>query len=387
MGDISWKTRLAIVLSVSWLAIAGAISASEPRAFLTFLVIGVLPIGIVWGIAWVVAGFRSQSRARLSDANETEEEKQEDSRSTLFRFAALLLTIGSLSFLYNAINEAGIEPASKIGYLLGYYIWVPVLVFFAWKWLFKKRKGLYALLLAIAVLAISIHQAGAIRSEQAEAKLLQEKAVAMMLRLINGELIDRSELNEAGKYREVLLVTHEFVSGVFYDIDAFNRKIEASNPQTLLSPSTLTNPANLDAALVSVRSLVAALEQTQNRVIARYDSFPTEIQASQIPIEVKRSFQRGTDAGIIKGKDSINEYFSIQRQFLTAATEMLEFMKSRQGHFEKHGEQILFESHYDLNAYNQKLQKLNELALQEAEWRNMQISGGAREIERLQGLK
>jgi len=58
----SGKQRLAIFLSGTWVTLVGAISASEPSfnwAF--FIAAGVFPVGFIWGITWVVAGFKAQN--------------------------------------------------------------------------------------------------------------------------------------------------------------------------------------------------------------------------------------------------------------------------------------------------------------------------------------
>jgi hypothetical protein len=54
------KQRLAIFLSVIWVALITAISASDPTFNLIFFIVaGAFPVGFIWGLAWVIKGFKS----------------------------------------------------------------------------------------------------------------------------------------------------------------------------------------------------------------------------------------------------------------------------------------------------------------------------------------
>lgn len=59
-GEISWKRRLAIVLSFLWLAIFTAIGTSEQNGFAIFVTLGLFPVAALWGIGWVWSAYRRQ---------------------------------------------------------------------------------------------------------------------------------------------------------------------------------------------------------------------------------------------------------------------------------------------------------------------------------------
>lgn len=61
MTKIGWKMRLGIVLSFIWIALAAVISLDAQRSgdgIGAFIFLGVLPLAIAWGIAWIWIGFR-----------------------------------------------------------------------------------------------------------------------------------------------------------------------------------------------------------------------------------------------------------------------------------------------------------------------------------------
>ncbi|VGO12692.1 hypothetical protein PDESU_01246 [Pontiella desulfatans] len=53
--------RLGLLLSVLWVALAFVLLNPLSGNLLPFLGAGVLPVGLGWGIRWVVLGFRSAS--------------------------------------------------------------------------------------------------------------------------------------------------------------------------------------------------------------------------------------------------------------------------------------------------------------------------------------
>ena len=56
----SGKIRLAILASVIWLAIAAYLLQPWQKTIYTFIYFGIGPVALVWGIGWVIIGYRKQ---------------------------------------------------------------------------------------------------------------------------------------------------------------------------------------------------------------------------------------------------------------------------------------------------------------------------------------
>ncbi|MDP3009009.1 MAG: hypothetical protein Q8N30_08065 [Methylococcales bacterium] len=68
------EKRLAILISFLWIAFAIVVSINERQNSLgVFVVLGVLPLSIPWGIAWVWCGFRKQQPRLVSKPQNDEE--------------------------------------------------------------------------------------------------------------------------------------------------------------------------------------------------------------------------------------------------------------------------------------------------------------------------
>lgn len=383
MGDLSWQKRLAIVLSVAWLAVVAAISSSESNGFAVFLLIGALPIAFCWGIGWVWSGFRKQRPPKPTAPSPEARPDESVSRATLYVWVGALLLAAGLGIFYYAFVKTDVEAAGKVGYLVGFYFWVPILVYVLWKSTFNKRKGIGLLLFGVAFLGISIYQSHAMLKEAEDAKLLLSKAQAMMLKLMNGELVERSQISDVGQYSSVLLVMHDFISRTMSDFQTLNTKIETSGLETMLSPATLQSPRAITEAVVTLESLAAVIDQTETRLTSNYDEFPRVIDTADIPYNVRAVFKTGAEDGIQRGRAALTEYFKIQRTFIATAVDLLAFMRERQGRFTRQGDQILFDAQADADKYNEYLQLIQALALQESEWRNAQLSTSAKQLEKM----
>jgi len=55
------KQRLAIFFSLIWMSLIGFVAGSDPEfKWVFFLLIGVFPVALIWGVVWVVVGFRQK---------------------------------------------------------------------------------------------------------------------------------------------------------------------------------------------------------------------------------------------------------------------------------------------------------------------------------------
>ncbi len=80
---------------------------------------------------------------------------------------------------------------------------------------------------------------------------------------------------------------------------------------------------------------------------------------------------------------ALAERFRIQKETIVAAIDLLEFMRAQQGHFQHQETRLLFDTQDKLVAYNQHIQRIQSLALQESEWLENQRSFALKQIHRI----
>lgn len=61
MQRLGWKIRLGILLTFCWICLVYILySENHPFPWDAVFLVGVVPPTLVWGIAWVVGGFKQQ---------------------------------------------------------------------------------------------------------------------------------------------------------------------------------------------------------------------------------------------------------------------------------------------------------------------------------------
>ena len=386
MTEIGWKKRLALVLSVLWLVLALVVSRGERDSFGTFLILGALPLAVLWGIACVWSCFRKNRPAVQTNGIPPAQLDMPVPRAKLFTSLGLVLAAVAIGLLYYALSESQTFGAAKIGYMIGFYFWVPIAVYFIWKYQLGARKGRGVLLIGLAFLAVSGYESYAMLRETAEAKRLLAGAQGMMLKLMSGERVERSEVTGYGQFTPALLLMQDFVASVQTDFLALNQSIERSELETLLTPRVLRDPAAMSQAKRRLVSLRQQIDDTERRILAAYARFPSSIDHSDLPYRFKAEFRSGAERGVASGRASMATFFRIQRQFIDEALSLLTFLQQRKGSYAFRGDQILFAVQDDLNRYNGHIQKIQQLALQEAEWRNSQVATTAKQLRKMQDL-
>jgi uncharacterized RDD family membrane protein YckC len=74
-ADMGWKMRLALVVSALWLLLVFAIARSERDSGAVFVGLGLIPVAILWGIAWVVRGYLKQRATKQLIATDAPAQK------------------------------------------------------------------------------------------------------------------------------------------------------------------------------------------------------------------------------------------------------------------------------------------------------------------------
>lgn len=97
---LSWKFRLAILSSIIWAALI-AVFAGQQSSFSWsgFIGFGLLPLIAVWGVAWVIHGFRSERKKKQASPKP----KEEKNVRPWVRFAARVLDYSLFTFIFALI--------------------------------------------------------------------------------------------------------------------------------------------------------------------------------------------------------------------------------------------------------------------------------------------
>jgi hypothetical protein len=289
----------------------------------------------------------------------------------LYRWIGGLLLAAALISLWYAASQvasfAGAEVATdRIAYLVGYYFWVPIVVYFVWRSALKKRKGLGLLLFGVAFLAVSLYQSVTILHEVDDGKRFKSTLREMMLKFQQGAVLDDTQITNSGRYSPALVAVNDDYAKILSARHAFESALEAAKLETLLTPDALANPLLTDHSIATINSLRNAVDEADQSISKELDAIPHSAEA--LPDALRADFATGAERGTQNSKASISQFFQIERDFLNKAVELLDFANSRRGSFSLQKNRLLFGSQADLDRYNDYVSQIQDLARKEADW-------------------
>lgn len=367
MKPMGWKTRAGIVLSALWLIVVLVIASNETNATTFVLFFGVAPLALVWGIVWVVRGFREEKRADTASA---------DPQAARERKAIWLRRLLGLALLISAFVAVGYFASRSgdwghWGYFLGYYIWVPLIAWALWSAVLKQKKGYLLLIVGVAYALAGTWEAFRLNRDYEEVTNFAKHGSAIFARMATGDSVSLDEITNAkfGRFEPLMLATQNYYSTLLKVFVNLQRHIEAAGLDTLLSAQTYRSTSTIGEArqkLVGLRNVVEDAEIEISRIM---DRFAIEAKAVTLPAGAQASFSRSFEESLPRNKAAIKEFLGIQREFLNQSDQLLKFMLNTQGSYVISGNQVLFRRQSDLSDYNSHLSRISSLAAKELAWR------------------
>ena len=193
-----WKTRVGLVLSAVWLCVAFLIS-EEYRRVTQVLGLGVLPLVLLWGIAWAVAGWRAVRplAPQTPEAIVIERRRTRSMRMRTFFAVIAILAIGvwaaTLQFRA-ADDDAG---GNAIGRWVGEWTVYALVAYFVFRLVPKLPRGTPAVLAALVLVGAVNLKAYAAIAEDRAAMISLAKAAPLMSQLQGGGTLSDQQVRDA----------------------------------------------------------------------------------------------------------------------------------------------------------------------------------------------
>lgn len=134
-----------------------------------------------------------------------------------------------------------------------------------------------------------------------------------------------------------------------------------------LAPDTFASAQTMFAARRNAVDLAAELETFQARYGQLVDGGAAELEALELPGDMKAALVQEYRQGVPRTKELLQEFFGVEQAFLAQVESFIDFMSDLYGRngYDVQGGQILFWSEPDLAAYNRRVQDLQALGEQE----------------------
>lgn len=360
MKNLGWKARVGVVLSAVWLCMVFLLSEDYRRAS-QVLGLGLLPLVLLWGIAWAVAGWRSQRpQADASAPGSTEWRHRLKSAGIVI--ACLVAGVASANWQFSLAKHEGPTP---VAYWFGEWMVWGLLSYVAFRSIPRVPARLAPVFAALVVVGGVNFKAYEALSLEREFKVSLAKAAPLVSRIDGGEEVTDEEIRRAqvGVFEPLLLVKVAGTRDVLAIKRAHEQAIAALEPDKWLVPTALGASESRQLILnrlAQARQEVASYKVQMEAAAARLRLGITSLSA-QMPGR--------TGEGVVKGFDGkagfvaafVRDYAEASNLMIDAATEIVTSLEQAPRSFvivKGPPQNILFNDQAGLDAYRGQMAKV-----------------------------
>jgi hypothetical protein len=373
--NFGWKTRVGLVLSAVWVCLVFLI-ADDDHHVGTVLGLGLLPLIILWGIVWAIAGWRAQSPKKpgLSEAAALEAKRKRSLRLRTFVAVVAVLSIGLFAATWQfhmAGNEAG---GNVISYWFGEWLVYGLLAYAAFRLILKTPPGFRTVLAAIVVVGGVNYKAYATISQDHEAKISLAKAAPLLNKMQSGVQVSEQEIKSAriGLMEPLVLAQAAFGRDVIAISTAYTRAISDLKLQQMLTPASLASQNVRNQSRVQLRQWQQATLDFKGQLEAAAARGRLGVQAAelQMPVAVTGSAVKGFDESVARLRAYGDSLVSLGNESRDAASAILDLMDANIGSYSVDKgppANLLFSDEITLRRYQQLINVVISAAHRETE--------------------
>jgi len=360
VARLGWFGRLAIILSLLWLLICVAIGVSEHSGFGGFL-IGALPLVLIWGLAWVIAGIKRARVETVSAPNAAERAENSASRNILY--GSLTVLCVAAIYTYSISQEFGrdylpVVVGESIGQGIVFGAVLGLVCGAIWR---KIRWLVVSSMIASIGLAIAwngINLANETRSIKEAALTLK----SLMERMRAGDNIESSAFSDS-KLRDFAPLAreiHEMSARNLERMTRMDKLPEGVLIANALDSESLRNPSALSASRRAATVYLAELIRSKNESLLDMDAMPARAEKMFANSAYKSSVLEGLRKSLPESRQSLAQQFDIQITMARDLEATLAFLSATDGKWVVQGKQVLFRNADDLAKYSEHQRKLAE---------------------------
>jgi hypothetical protein len=299
----------------------------------------------------------------------------------------ILLSLG-LGLLALALAGGLHSPnavAYRLGEVTGSSLLVAVVAFLIWRFLLQKKKGIGLLIFSSGFFVIAVYHSAVAAMEARSTDLATTDTVAMMTEMLNtGEISSKNfDEREYGSAAPMMKVLQRHFQQLTSDFSKMNQEMESLHLETVLQGEGLKDLSHINQGQATLQSLLAILDRYEELFRQRQEGMVNEVNASEMSDSIKREFLSGFNQSKESGLQQLGEFFNIEREFVAKADDLLNFVRSRIGHYRLAGSNIRFNSSSDAQVFNAHVQQIQLIARQEDDWHSRMRAATQQQIDKL----
>lgn len=362
--NLGWKTRVGLVLSGVWLCLVFMV-ADDYHRVQQVLGLGMLPLVILWGIAWAVAGWRAQ-RPQPVPGEPPSSRLRPRIKAAAVVMLCLVIGIASANWQYSLAGHSGNNP---VYYWLGQWIIWGALSYVGFRAMPRVPSTLAPVLAALVVVGGVNFKAYQALSFEREVRTSLARAAPLIGRIDGGESVTDDEIRRAqlGVFEPLILAKVATAREVLAISSAHEKAIAKLEPDQWLVPTSLTTSESRQLVLRRLgqsKQEVADFKAQMEAAAAR-SRLSVKAVSAQMPNEMGDSVLKGFDDKAVYMATFVRDYVDASNQMVDTAAELVRSLESAPRGFvivKGPPQNILFNDQIALDTYRGQMARVTAAA-------------------------
>ncbi len=362
ISQLCWKTRAGLVISFIWLGFAYAI-ADRYTKFEGFFFLGLLPVGLLWGTAWIISGFLKQrpKKASLSTEALTTPPTSNATKKLDLKKTGVALLICSA-----AIAIGGYYAGEQAARYVGMFITTSLITYFAIKAIPKLKPYAGSVALTVFSLGVVISSFNHQRSE--EQMIAEWRNVAPLLAEINsGVLPNDARIREAklGRIEPAMRVTIAFHQEFAKTLKEYETSITSALSTTVLSAASIGTSNGREKLRTSVNTLTEAIDNFSANSENSFKKYLVNLESAtlNLPADYSATLMTHWKKSLNNRKEDVRLTIDTQLAFRDVLRSISDLVDRTKPTFQSGGAaDLIFTHQSDANQYNLLVKRVNALA-------------------------
>jgi hypothetical protein len=298
--SLGWKSRIGIVLSLTWLCLALLFSVEEEK-FGLFLLVGILPLLLIWGVVWTIAGWRRQQSPQgpKDDAALAIAKVRRTKRWRTVLAVSAILVFGILAAHWQASIASNDAVGEQIPRWLGEWLVYGFVVWIIVRMLPRIPSGIAIIASALTMVGGVNFIAYSVIAEGKEELALLTRAMPIIQKMQSGTPVSDDEVKAAGLglLEPLILVNASYGRDLIAAQVTLQTRVDAVQPELMLTPTSLASPDIRSQTKLNLEVIRQASAEYQMEVKAATARAKVALQGarSQMPSAMVQSVLEGFD--------------------------------------------------------------------------------------------
>jgi len=221
-----------------------------------------------------------------------------------------------------------------------------------WEFILKKKKTILFLCLSIMILIM----------------LGQQTIITKFNDYVRHQKIKQKEFDYKtyGQMTPILAHINSYLIQFQKDFAKMDKEIEQKDIADILAPQALADPVDIMLAAVKLNEIRHILDRYEVMFKKRSEKLAKEISGLNIPDSSRKYALRDYYQWKNSTLPNLMEFFKIKKALISEISELVDFLKRKQGEYWVEGNQIFFLSQADANIYNKHMRRIASLVNKEA---------------------